>query len=106
MLSSQSELLDSVSKIDDKCEETLEFYKLMCLLLSGISSVLSVSICIIYCMMRRQINQLLKVHEFGNIPLELMTDADGNLATDRSEGKNIVAIRQQSRDAIVRIIKF
>ena len=53
--------------------------------------------------MRRQISRLLKVHELGNIPFEMRADTEGNLIGDKAD---IVSLRQQSRDSLVRIIKF
>lgn len=44
----------------------------------------------------------MKVHEFGHVPFEVRTDTEGNLLADKAE---VVSMRQQSRDAIVRIIK-
>ena len=85
------------------CTESLKYYQDITFILGGLCAIMALGMCCLFLVVRRQVAHLLKIHELGNIPFEVRTDTEGNLLADKAE---VVSLRQQSRDSLVRIIKF
>lgn len=85
------------------CTESIKYYQEMTFILGGLCATMALGMCCLFVIVRRQVAHLLKIHELGNLPFEVRTDTEGNLLADKAE---VVSLRQQSRDSLVRIIKF
>lgn len=118
---------DSGNALGCRSAEDVEYYQLLCLVLAALCIFLVLALTCVYCLMRRKINKLVQIHDFGmpEGPLKhFMMEPEGARSGRTSEitparmsyGESMKDLgsatsrpldpQQQGRDAIIRIIKY
>ena len=91
--------------------DNLFFYQMITVILSMITLISSIGAVSIYCLMKKQLNKLVKIHNLGqdfDIPTmqTMITEGDDGMNTGRTNASSASTSNMYPRDAIVKIIKF